>query len=240
MSKGMFGSSKGPENNSSSTTNTKTKLQNEYIDKAINLYGPELGQNNNVYDGQRVADFTDMQNKVFDFADNGGFIRTPEQTDSYFASAIKNPSLKNYNEITNPAVKEAFSGPGYWGSGRAGAEAKAGQDLADNLNTQYAQLRWDVDEVNKQGAQQQMSLGSMQQQQKQNQIAADMQKFAEENQITDPQNLSILMSLLGMNVQSTTTRQQQTTTPAWHTGDWMEWGGNIARLAGQAMGSSGG
>jgi hypothetical protein len=239
MSKNMFGASKGDTTNNTSTTDNKTELQKNYIDKAINLYGAELGQNDKVYQGQRVADFTDLQNKVFDFADNGGFVRTPEQTDSYFASVIKNPFLKNYNEVTNPAVKEAFSGPGYWGSGRAAAEAKSGQDLADNLNSQYAQLRWDVDEANKQGAQQQMSLGSMQQQQQQNQIAASMQKFTEENQITDPQNLSVLMSLLGMNLQSTTTGEQSTTTPSWKTGDWMEWGGNIGQQAGQSMQSSG-
>jgi hypothetical protein len=46
---------------------------------------------------------------------------------------------------------------------------------------------------------QQYTLASTQQQQKQNEIDAAMQKFAEQNQITNPDDMNILMSLLGLN-----------------------------------------
>lgn len=58
--------------------------------------------------------------------------------------------------------------------------------------------------INQQAAQvanlnQQYALASTQQQQQQNEIDASMQKFFEENQITNPNDMNILMSLLGLN-----------------------------------------
>ena len=227
-SSGMFGASQGPENKvkESSVTTTKSPEQTKYINEALALYGPQLGQGANVYQGDRIAPFTDLQNQVFDFAKSGGFTVTPEQTGEYFRDVVKNPRIKNFQEITNPAVKEAFSGPGFWGSGRATAQAKASQYLADELGTAWGNLNWDVQQANKQGAIQEFALGTTQQQQEQDVINSEIQKFAEENQITDPENLNILMNLLGMNVMSSSSgvSRQSVTQPSWHTGDWTQFG----------------
>lgn len=220
----MFGSSKSPTVTTKTYQETMTPKQKSYLDKAIDLYGSQLGKNNTTYLGNRVADFNPIQNKVFDFANNGGFITTPQQTADYFNSTVKTPTLKNLNETVLPAVKEAFSGPGYWGSGRANAEVKAATDTADKLNTAWGNLNWDTQQANKQGAKDMYQVGSTQQQQAQNQINADMARFAEQNQITDPESLNILMSLMGMNAVASGKNQEYATTPAWNTGNWLDFG----------------
>ena len=224
-------STTGPATNTSQTTNVMNKQQRSYFKPLLDVYGQTIGQNNNVYQGNRVAPFSDLQNSVFDFAKQGGFMTTPQQTGDYFGSTIKNPAEKNYAESTLPAVKEAFSGPGYWGSARAESEVKANKDLNDYLNQSWGKLNWDVLQGNKQGAIQQGQVGEMQQTQAQNQINADMQKFAEQNQITDPTNLAILFKLLGMPVTQTSTGTSSTTTPSWNTGDWMNVGTNAGLQA---------
>jgi hypothetical protein len=186
----------------SQESSSYTPAQEKWMSQALDVYGPQLGQNPNVYQGQRVADFSPLQEGVFDFADSGGFITTPEQTQSYFKGTIADPATKQFQEVVNPTIKEAYSGPGYWGSARANAQVDASKDLADSLNTEWARLNWDVNQANKQGALTQYDLGTQQQVQRQQQLDTAMQKFAEENQITDPRNLEILMSLLGMNYSS--------------------------------------
>jgi hypothetical protein len=192
----------GGQTESSSKSTSYTPEQRKGIKQALGVYAPTLGQGMNVFQGQRIADPSQAQTDAYSFANKGGFIKTPEQTQDYFTNVIKNPAMKNYQEITNPAVKEAYSGAGYWGNARAGAEAKAGQDFADTLNTEWGKLNWDVQEANKQGAVQQAALGSQEQAQRQAEINAKMQKFEEEGLLTDPTNMQILLSLLGMNFSS--------------------------------------
>jgi len=45
-------------------------------------------------------------------------------------------------------------------------------------------------------------IGSAQQTQQQAELQSEIMKFAEENSITDPENLTILMQLLGLNFSS--------------------------------------
>lgn len=224
---GMFGSSEGPETNTSSTTQRMNPKQEQYFNQALDLYGAELGQNN-VFQGQRVADLVPSQKSVFDFANTGGFVTTPEETTDYFNSTIKNPTLKNLSENVLPATKEAFSGPGYWGSGRASEEAKATKDTYDVLNTKWGDLNWLVKQDNMNNQAKAMAVGQAEQGYNQDLINADMQKFTEENQITDPTNLSVLMSLLGLTSSTTTNSSGSTTTPSWKTGDWLEFGTKTA------------
>jgi hypothetical protein len=228
-SSGMFGAKQGPETKTSTSTQYMNPQQQKYFSQALDMYGGQLGKNN-VYQGQRVASFSPLQNSVFDFANSGGFITSPEQTRQYFDSTIKNPAITNYQNITAPGVKEAYAGPGYWGSARAGAERGAAQDLTNQLNADWANLNWNVQQANKQGAKDMYDVGSMQQQQEQNMLNAAMQKFAEENQITDPTNLAVLMDLLGMKSSSSSQARQATTTPSWHTGDWAEFGAKLGLM----------
>ncbi|TSA56098.1 MAG: hypothetical protein D4R45_01300 [Planctomycetaceae bacterium] len=176
--------------------------QAEALDKAISLYTPTLGQGANIYQGERVAGLTPSQQSVFDFAEGGGFMTSPDQTEEYFQNVIKAPAMKSLQEDVLPAVKEAYSGPGYWGSARASEEARTTENTVADLNTARNQLSWDVNQANKTGAIQQLEVGSLEQQQRQNEIDAEIQRFAEENAITDPQNLQILMALLGQSMSS--------------------------------------
>jgi hypothetical protein len=226
MSDGMFGAKKGPETNTSSTTQRMTPKQEKYFNQALDLYGGQLGQNN-VYQGQRVADLSPAQQSVFDFANTGGCVTTPQETTDYYNSTIKNPTLKNLNESVIPATKEAFSGPGYWGSGRAGAEAKASTDTYDVLNTKWGDLNWQVKQDNINNQAKALSVGNAEQGYNQNVINADMQKFTEQNQITDPTNLSVLMSLLGLTDTTSSSSSGSTTTPSWKTGDWLSFGTKV-------------
>ena len=220
---GMFGSKQGPEKKISAVSQLMTPQQQKYFTQALDLYGGQLGKNN-VYQGQRIADFSPLQNKIFDFANQGGFVTSPEQTKEYFDTTIKNPAIKTYQDITAPAIKEAYSGPGYWGSARAGAEVQGAQDLRNQLNTDWGNLNWNVQQANKAGALQQFGLGQVQQAKEQAEINAEMQKFFEENQITDPTSMEILMRLLGMGVTKEAQGRTSVTTPSWHTGDWTRLG----------------
>lgn len=91
-------------------------------------------------------------------------------------------------------------------------EAKAGRaQTAVNQGIQYSQQPAQQTMNNLQIAAAQVGglndlfgIGSETQTQEQKQIEADIAKFAEENQITDPTNLAILLSLIGANVQTNT------------------------------------
>jgi len=170
------------------------------VNRAIATYLPTLGKGANIFPGQRVAGLTPSQKSVFDFAEGGGFVTSPEATEQYFQNVVKAPTMKSLREDVIPSVKEAYSGPGYWSSARAKAESKATEDTMANLNTARNQLFWDVGQANKQGALQQLGVGTAEQAYNQDVINAEMQKFAQENQITDPENLNILMQLLGMGM----------------------------------------
>lgn len=61
--------------------------------------------------------------------------------EEYYQNAIYNPTLKQYQEDVLPTIQEAFAGPGtFWGSERAIAEQKAGQNLEDYLTQRRAEL----------------------------------------------------------------------------------------------------
>jgi len=179
--------------------------------------------------------------------DTGAKAMTAQDTADYFKGAIYDPTMKTLREDVNPATQEAFSGPGFYGSARSQALQKNAIDTADTLNTNRANLNWNVLQNNQaleeakagravtavgQGMQysqlpaqqtaanlanaasQLGSLGTVfnfgqtEQTQEQSELQAQIAKFAEENQITDSENLQILLSLLGMNFSTTTSSGQ--------------------------------
>lgn len=224
---GMFGSSPGPEEKSRTWQTYKSPTQMKYIEEALNLYGPTLGKGMDVYQGPRVAPFAPLQKGVFDFAEQGGLMMTPEQASKTWAT-IQEPHKYEFWQEYLPQYAGQFSGPGYWGS--PVAEAKGREILKFGQEQRAGRekfMLWNL-EQNRQAALQQFGLGTVQQQQEQAEIAADMQKFAEQSQITDPTNLAILMSLLGMSVVSSGVSRSQVTQPSWHTGDWLEFAAKTA------------
>jgi len=65
---------------------------------------------------------------------------TPETTEQYYQQAIRAPMMKEWREIAEPAIREAYAGPGYWGSARAEAQAKGAETLATELGSKRAEL----------------------------------------------------------------------------------------------------
>jgi hypothetical protein len=68
---------------------------------------------------------------------------SPEVTQNYYNESIRNPALREWSEITKPAISEQYAGPGYWGSARANAVTKGAGDLATNLAAERAKLAYD-------------------------------------------------------------------------------------------------
>jgi len=50
--------------------------------------------------------------------------------------------MREWREVAEPAIREAFAGPGYWGSARAEATRKAAEDLATTLAARRAELMY--------------------------------------------------------------------------------------------------
>ena len=67
---------------------------------------------------------------------------TPETTEEYYQQAIKAPLMKEWQETVEPMIREAYAGPGYYGSARAGAQAKGAETLATTLGAQRATLAY--------------------------------------------------------------------------------------------------
>lgn len=254
---------------SSNRSQSYTSEQNEWLKKALALYGPELGQNENVYQGDRVADFADLQRNVLGNAGNfmnifstpqstgtplfnetgqsitgllsgntGAQKITGQQAESYFTDKIKDPTMRMLKEDILPTVNEGYAGGDFFGSARGKARDAVTTDVANSLTQQKADLNWNVLQNNQaideskanrtlstlgsamqygqmpaqetlnnlqiaasqvEGLNELFGFGQAEQTQQQQELTAAIAKFAEENQITDPNNLSILLSLLNMN-----------------------------------------
>jgi len=74
---------------------------------------------------------------------------TPEETEQYWTRAIYEPSKKMMKEDVMPAVKEAFAGPGYWGSARAEAAQRLKRDWEESMRGERAELEWETEAVNR-------------------------------------------------------------------------------------------
>lgn len=286
---------------STSTTETKTPEQKEWLARLLELYGPEAGQGADIFSGSRVAPFSTLQQGAITGAGNfADYFSTPQtvgtplfeetgqaiggllsgetgakplgaqDVEDYFGRAIYDPTMKQFREDTIPGIAESFAGPGFFGSARSQEQSKAYQDVGEQLGTQRAGLEWDVlgrnqvleeakagrtlgalpgamaygqvphQEVmnNLQIAASQLGglgqifgFGQAEQSQAQMELQDEIMRFAEENQITDPENLAILLSLLGMNFS-----QSSSSSSSWGPG----LGYAMLSSAGQEFGQMGG
>lgn len=158
-----------------------------------------------------------------------------------FKSTTSDPARKTFREETNPAINEAFAGPGFFSSARSKEIVKQKTDLEDRLTSslsagQFANTtrNQQIEEAKAgrtqaavgqaiqvgeaeaktirdnisiaasqvQGLKELIGIGSVEQTQEQREIFAEIEKFAQENQLLDPDDLSVLMALLGQNFSS--------------------------------------
>jgi len=75
----------------------------------------------------------------------------PETTEQYYQQAIKAPTMREWEQTVEPAIREAYTGPGYYGSARADATRKAAEDMEFNLAAQRAELYY-ADEQSRRAA----------------------------------------------------------------------------------------
>jgi hypothetical protein len=163
----------GSKGSSSQKSQAKTRDQQQWLREALNIYGPQLGQGENIFPGSTVAPFTSGQqaalNQSTDYLDAfapGGEVPlfgdtqnaisgllsgsvgaqpiTQQQTSDYFQKAIQDPAYYRFQEGVKPLIEEQYAGPGFWGSARADAVTKAGTEMSDWLGQQRAQLEWDT------------------------------------------------------------------------------------------------
>ena len=366
----MSGQGSNAASKTKSTSQAKTAKQKKWLSEALELYGPQLGQND-PYQGDRVAGLTDLQQTGIGAAGGvggaftdpvsakgieeselyGGIAEStanllspiskpsasgyapiapigssagpagiqastavqgasqisPEQYAEFFKSSTSDPARKAFNEETNPAIQEAFAGPGFFGTARSKEIVKQKTDLEDTLSSslsagqyenlkrnqqlqesaaqrdivrdqldqsrqqfnaefdrsteQFAQslnlsreqfnqsldksrdefsqtLGLNIDNMNTareklgfdqalelsdsqantltanvalaasqvQGLKELIGIGSVEQTQEQAEIFAAIEQYALDNEITDPENLTILLSLLGLDFSTSSSR----------------------------------
>ena len=167
----------GGQSKSSEKSTQKSPAQTKWMGEALDIYGPSMGQGQEIYQGDRVAPMTETQTQASDvqgFLDRfapyrdmpmygetgqalGGLLSgqagatptTQAQADEYFNQVTAGPAAQRWEKFTKPGIKEEFAGPGYWSGARAGAVTEAGTELSNWLGTERAQLGWDVAQANK-------------------------------------------------------------------------------------------
>ena len=265
----MGGEGSYQESSSTSRSDAKTPEQKAQLKNMLALYGPAMGENEDVWQGQRVVPFSDLQQQSITGAGNyADYFSTPQaagtplfnetgaatkglltgetgakkmgrpETEQYFTETLYNPAMRNLKEEILPGIDESYAGPGFFGSARSHGRQEASEGTRDLLAGQWADLNWGVQQQNQAideakagrtlgalgpamafgqvpaqeiqnnlqiasqqigGLSQLFNFGSAEQTQGQKELEAEIMKFAEENQITDPDNLAIMLTLLGMS-----------------------------------------
>ncbi len=67
---------------------------------------------------------------------------SPEASNAFYEQSIRAPALREFEDITKPAIAEQFAGPGYWGGARAEAVTKGTEDMATKLAAAKAGLSY--------------------------------------------------------------------------------------------------
>ncbi len=162
---------------SKSTSTSYTPAMEKWQEKALNIYGPTLGQGEYIYPGERLAPMTPVQTQATDvqgflerfapyrdmpmFGETGkalgGMLAgttgaapiSPEATERYISEAISKPRRTAFEKIEAPAIREEYAGPGYWGSARPRAVSRERAEMEDWIGEMGAQTRWDVEQANR-------------------------------------------------------------------------------------------
>jgi hypothetical protein len=145
---------------------TRSPEQKGISAQLSSFLGTYLGQQQPVYEGERVAGMSDLEQlglgQIAGASTSGvnqasiaallkGLSGTPsttinpETTQNYFQKAIADPTRKQFSEYTLPGIKESFAGPGgagYWSGARGRAEMESRQDMEDKLSAQHANLTY--------------------------------------------------------------------------------------------------
>lgn len=192
---GSFGTSKSKNESQSKSF---IQPQEDVLTQFLESQRSRIGQGQPIFGGDRVAGFSDLQNRALAAAPQT-FFRTPEQEADIFAGSIEKPALRRFQQETVPLIREEFAGPGFFGSARAQETVRAGEDLGSRLETARSDLRRETGDINRAGVRSLFDFGAAQQAQQQRVINDQVQRFVEETRLTNPEDVAILTALLGLN-----------------------------------------
>lgn len=165
---------------------------------------------------------------------------TPESASLAFKGSVEDPAWYNWQDKLKPEIKEAHSGPGYWGSARADAVSEGAGDVARWLGSEKSKWMWDAEQTNRaiEEAKAGRALSAM------GVVPSSMLGWAGGisgigrqaqtilNQITDPQVLNVLYSILNARPAGATTKETESTPSQFQQlGNWVGLGADAATLA---------
>lgn len=167
------------ESASKQTSTSYTPEQQKWLGEALSVYGPQLGRGENIYQGERIAPLTGTQtsalaqggdylsqfsasNPIPLYGETGTALTgllsgttgakelSPLEASNVFEASRATPARKTWSEYTKPTTEEAFAGPGFWSSARAGEVSKSRSDLESDLAAKRSEYLWNIEETNRQ------------------------------------------------------------------------------------------
>lgn len=206
----MSGSGEKSRSKSESQGRSKTLPQEDVLTQFLKSERGRIGAGQRSFEGDRVAGFSDLQETALGLAPETLF-RTPQQEADLFKFGIEEPARRRFLQETVPLIREEFSGPGFFSSARAQETVRAGEDFASGLERTRQDLRRETEDINRQGLSGLFAFGQQQQQLEQQQINAEIEKFIEQNRLTNPEDAAIITALLGLDFGTTSMRQRSST-----------------------------
>lgn len=74
----------------------------------------------------------------------------PTATEDFYQNAVRAPALREWEQVSRPALREAYGGGGYYSGDRMRREAELGRDLALHLAKTKADLEYQSQEAARQ------------------------------------------------------------------------------------------
>ena len=165
---------------------------------------------------------------------------TQERAGQAFEQSVAQPTWYQWQDKIKPAVQEAYSGPGYWGSARSNAQAESAGDVGRWLGQQRASWMWDAEKTNRaiEEAKAGRALSAM------GTVPSSLLGYTGGvanqgayfrdimNQITDPQVMNVLNMILNKQFAPTVSRGTQTPSELQQGMNWADVGGKVAMMIG--------
>jgi hypothetical protein len=145
---------------------------------------------------------------------------SPEAAQMYFEKVVKPQYMRNLEEVVLPKIKEAYAGPGYYGSSRARAMTRAAEQTAQSLDEAYGKLMYNEELAKRQALENAMNrslkteqlystelgqAGQLARSIEQERVASDLQKFLMGEEVNGKRSpyyhpaVNLALSLLGFS-----------------------------------------
>jgi hypothetical protein len=109
------------------------------------MYVPELERESQYFDlANRTAGQYDPRSQALlnTLSGKPAYQIDPSITERYFENSIRPIMMREFEDVTKPAIAEQFAGPGYWSRARADKMVDASERFSENLAATKAQLTY--------------------------------------------------------------------------------------------------